>query len=444
MALGSRITELVITQQPDKTNYQMGEIFDPAGMTVTAKYANGMERDVTQYVKFSTEPLTAGDLEIEVSFEHVMYSDKAKKIDPPAAYVAIECIDDTQKSESEVVMDLIDAIPENAVTDEEWAAKESAVNAARTAFDALGYDVQKYITNKDVLVTAETAIAERKLLMGEVDSSVKVEKAAYNSLKLSWSANKNADGYEIYRSMDPAQLGSKVKTVTDPTTLQFSNGVTTGTEYYYTVRPYITVDGAPAGSVYREPVSGKAVLNKVTGVKATVPGYAAVQLKWKKVEGANGYEIWRSTSKNKGYKKIKMINRGTTLTFKNKGLKTGTKYFYKIKAYRGSAVSEFSVIVNATPKLAAVKGFKAAAGKNKVTVSWKKVNGANGYVIYRAAKKNGAYKAVKTVKKGGTVRFVNTGLKKGKVFFYKMRPYRMVNGKKVFGNYTVVKKVKVK
>ena len=444
MALGSRITELVITKMPDKTNYQLGEIFDPAGMIVTAKYANGMERDVTQYVKYSTEPLTAGDLEIEVSFEHVMYNDKAKKIDPPAAYVAIECIDEVQKSESEIVMGLIGAIPAIAETDEEWAAKESAVTAARTAFNALGYDVQKYISNKDVLVAAETAIAERKLLMGEVDSSVKVEKVAYNSLKISWSANKNADGYEIYRSMDPAQLGSKVKTVTDPATLQFTNGVTTGTEYYYTVRPYITVDGTPAGSVYREPVSGKAVLNKVKGVKATVPGYAAVQLKWKKVDGANGYEIWRSTFKNKGYKKIKTIKRGTTLSFKNTGLKTGTKYFYKIKAYRGSNVSEFSIVVNATPKLAAVKGFKAAAGKNKVTVSWKKVNGANGYVIYRAAKKNGAYKAVKTVKKGGTVKFVNKGLKKGKTFFYKMRPYRMVNGKKVFGNYTVVKKVKVK
>ncbi len=444
MALGSKITELVITKMPDKTNYQLGEIFDPTGMVVTAKYANGMEREVTQYVKYSVEPLTSGDLEIEVSFEHVMYNDKAKKIDPPTAYIAIECIDEVQKSESEVVMELIDAIPETAETDDEWAAKESAVTAARTAFDALGYDVQKYITNKDVLVVAETAIAERKLQQGESAPEVKVVKEAYNSLKISWTANINADGYEVYRSTDPAQLGSRVKTIADPATLQFTNGVTTGTEYYYTVRPYITVEGAPAGSVYREPVSGKAELNKVKGVKATVQGYAAVQLKWNKVDGANGYEIWRSTSKNKGYKKIKTVKRGTVLTFKNTGLKTGTKYFYKIKAYRGSAVSAFSGIVNATPKLAAVKGFKAVAGKNKVTVSWKKVNGANGYVVYRAAKKNGAYKAVKTVKKGVTVKFVNKGLKKGKVFFYKVRPYRMVNGKKVFGNYTVVKKVKVK
>ena len=444
MALGSKITELVITKMPDKTNYQLGEIFDPAGMVVTARYANGMERDVTQYVKYSVQPLTSGDLEIEVSFEHVMYNDKAKKIDPPTAYVAIECIDDSQKSDSEVVMDLINLIPETAETEEEWKAKEAAVDTARTAFDALGYDVQKYIINKDVLVEAETAIAERKLLQGETEPAVRVESAAYNSLKVSWTANSNAGGYEIYRSTDPAQLGTKVKTVTDPAVLELVNGVTTGTVYYYTVRPYITVDGSPAGSLYREPVSGKSALNKVKGVKATATGYGTVQLKWNKVDGANGYEIWRSTSKNKGYKKIKTVNRGTTLTFKNTGLKTGTKYFYKIKAYRGTAVSEFSVIVNATPKLAAVKGFKALKGKNKATLKWKKVSGASGYVIYRSTKAKSGFKAVKTIKKGKTVKYVNTGLKKGKTYYFKVRAYRTVSGKKVYSSYTSVKKVKVK
>ena len=444
MALGSRITALKITEKPDKTNYLAGETFDAAGMVVTAKYANGLERDVTEYVTYSTEPLTAGDLEVEISFNHVKYNDKAKKIDPPVAYVPIECIDDTQKSESDIVIELIDAIPETASTNAEWKAMEQAAVTARNAFDELGYDVRKYITNKDKLVAAETQIAEHKLAAGEKKATVTVKKASYKMLKITWSANKNADGYEIYRSAVKGKLGSRIKTVTDASVLSLNNDVTTGKTYYYTVRPYIKVDGSPAGSVYRKAVSGKASLNKPTGIVASCPGYASVQLKWKKVDGAGGYEIWRSTYKNKGYKKIKTINRGTTLTFKNAGLKTGTKYFYKIRVYRGSAVSEFSAVVNATPKLAAVKGFKTVAGKNKVTVSWKKVNGANGYVIYRAVKKNGAYKAVKTVKKGSTVKFVNTGLKKGKVFFYKMRPYRMVNGKKVFGNYTGVKKVKVK
>lgn len=76
MALGSMITELEITAQPDKTDYAAGEVFDPAGMTVTAHYANGTIRDVTAYVAWSEEPLTADDTEFQIFFPYVMYQDR--------------------------------------------------------------------------------------------------------------------------------------------------------------------------------------------------------------------------------------------------------------------------------------------------------------------------------------------------------------------------------
>lgn len=53
-----------------------------------------------------------------------------------------------------------------------------------------------------------------------------------------------------------------------------------------------------------------------------------------------------------------------------------------------------------TVKLAEVTGLKVKnSSKKTVTVTWKKVKGATGYVVYRATKKNGKYKAVKTIKK---------------------------------------------
>ena len=73
MAYGSAIERLEITQQPTKTTYAEGEIFDPAGMVVTAVYANGVARDVTAYVTYKTEPLDAGDAEFAISFPYVMY-----------------------------------------------------------------------------------------------------------------------------------------------------------------------------------------------------------------------------------------------------------------------------------------------------------------------------------------------------------------------------------
>ena len=77
-------------------------------------------------------------------------------------------------------------------------------------------------------------------------------------------------------------------------------------------------------------------------------------------------------------------------------------------------------------------------------ITWEKVSGASGYEIYSATSKNGKYKKVMTIKKGGTVSYKNTKLKKGKTYYYKVRAYRTVNGKKVYGAYSSVKSVKIK
>ena len=73
MAFGSRIVSLDVTQKPHKMTYQEGEHFEPAGMTVTAAYANGKTRDVTDYVTIVADPITADNTTVTISFAHVMY-----------------------------------------------------------------------------------------------------------------------------------------------------------------------------------------------------------------------------------------------------------------------------------------------------------------------------------------------------------------------------------
>ena len=58
-----------------------------------------------------------------------------------------------------------------------------------------------------------------------------------------------------------------------------------------------------------------------------------VTLTWKKVSGADGYEIYRKTGTSGTYTKIKTVTSGSTLTYKNKGLTVGKKYYYKVRAY---------------------------------------------------------------------------------------------------------------
>lgn len=66
MAFGRSIEKIEVTKQPDKTQYAVGEIFDPKGMVVTATLSDGTTRDVTEMVSASSEPLTDGTTEISL------------------------------------------------------------------------------------------------------------------------------------------------------------------------------------------------------------------------------------------------------------------------------------------------------------------------------------------------------------------------------------------
>ena len=68
--------KLELTQQPEKTEYAAGEKFDAKGMKAELVYANGSRRDVTDYVQYSTDALTAQDAEFTVRFPYVLYHDQ--------------------------------------------------------------------------------------------------------------------------------------------------------------------------------------------------------------------------------------------------------------------------------------------------------------------------------------------------------------------------------
>ena len=92
-----------------------------------------------------------------------------------------------------------------------------------------------------------------------------------------------------------------------------------------------------------------------------------------------------------------------------------------------------------TPKIS-----KVTAGKKKATVKWSKVTGATGYEIYMSTKKSSGYKKVGTNTKNNKISYTKTKLKRKKKYYFKVRTYRIVNGKKVYSSYSNVKYVKVK
>lgn len=83
---------------------------------------------------------------------------------------------------------------------------------------------------------------------------------------------------------------------------------------------------APAKPTVTRP---KAVRN--VKAKATKKG---IRITWKKVSGANGYYIYRSTKKKSGYKKIHVVKKGKTQSYLDKKARKGKTYYYKIRTYK--------------------------------------------------------------------------------------------------------------
>lgn len=181
-----------------------------------------------------------------------------------------------------------------------------------------------------------------------------------------------------------------------------------------------------------------------TTVSVKAADYKTAKITWKAVDNADKYQVYRSTSKNSGYSRIATVS-GKSL--KNVNLKTGKTYYYKVRAYAKindtDVYSKYSAVKSVKMSLGKVSSLKLETDKAKVTVKWSKVKGASGYKIYRSTKKSSGFKCVKTLKSGSTVKYVNKNLKKGQNYYYKVKAYRAVDGKTVYGAYSSVKKVRV-
>ena len=152
----------------------------------------------------------------------------------------------------------------------------------------------------------------------------------------------------------------------------------------------------------------------------------------------SGVAIYRSTSKNSGYKKIKIIERyGNSWTYRDTKLTSGKVYYYKAQAFNKYGSKRYyesdSNITGARPKLgSAVISKVESKNADSALITWKRVEGATGYEIYRSEKPSGGYNLIKKIPKSKSVRYTDKGLTIGKRKYYKVKAYRDTAAKTVY------------
>lgn len=130
-----------------------------------------------------------------------------------------------------------------------------------------------------------------------------------------------------------------------------------------------------------------------------------------------------------------------SLSSKDAKLKLKANKTYYIVVSTQYDTGKYKIGVSAT----APSSLKATSKSKKVNLSWKKVDQASGYEVYRATSKDGKYTKIKTITSAKTLKYVDSKkLKTGKKYYYKVRAYKKVGGKKYYTVYSSVKSVKVK
>ncbi len=194
-------------------------------------------------------------------------------------------------------------------------------------------------------------------------------------------------------------------------------------------------------SVGSATIASAASVAKVTSLQAYNIDDDEINLKWKKVSGAEGYAVYIYSSN--GWKSL-----GTTkkTSFEADDLLSAKQYKFRVRAYDltngKKTYGAYSSVLTSATAPDEVEGLKVT-GKttSSVSLSWAAEKRATGYqvYVYSTVKKKYVKKAsVKTTK--ATVK----NLISGKTYKFKVRAYYKPDGKAYFGEFSDVVKTTTK
>ena len=301
--------------------------------------------------------------------------------------------------------------------------------------------------------------------------------------KVEWNPVYSANGYQIDIYDQTTKEWKLFKTISKPKTTSAVLPASTTDTLKYRIRAFRKGNPKKYTDA-ESTIEVNPFLNAPANVKAKALADGSIQVNWSPVPGAKYYKVYRTTdpqyaynrdsktytyyngevvsnyiadkASKTGYRRESDVEKltGTSLvdrridytvngiTTKINGPEPGVKYYYYVVAYTkrthqengsvkvlddytlySSESKAAGAIVGSNAKSRALKTpkiAKAGSKKGKVTLSWKAVENAESYVIYRSTKKKKGYVVVGYAENGKTA-FTDTNVYKRKTYYYKVK-----------------------
>lgn len=292
--------------------------------------------------------------------------------------------------------------------------RDTAVTVGETWF----YKVRPYrVENGQKVYGPETGEVSGLVTLGSV-SGVNAWASAYNRIELTWNKLSYATGYEIYYSTSPDGGYQFLKRVGKGASKFRWTKALCGTTYYFQIRPIQKVKKVTNYGTFSNAVSAMTTIGAPSATVSKVT-YDSMNLKWKAVKGAKGYNIYVSDSADGSYQYY-MTTRRTSNVLKK--LEAGRTYYFKVTAFRDNYESPLSGMVSGKPSIGNVAKLKAVSQSGtELKLTWKSVRGAEKYVILRSGSQDGGYTQVGETNKAF---YVDGGLANSTTYFYKVYAVR--------------------
>lgn len=207
--------------------------------------------------------------------------------------------------------------------------------------------------------------------------------AQTDGVKVSWNRIKEAAGYRIYRKTAESDWVEIADISSNSTVSYLDTSIKEagGGAYYYTVRACKGTD--MSGFTVSEKVLYLAQPEVTLSVSSN-----GVCVSWSESKGAASYRIYRKTAGG-SWTTLTAVTDGTTFCYTDTSIQnnSGTTYYYTVRAYMGSIRSTYDSTKSITFLLQPAPSLSnTAAG---IKVSWSKINGADGYYVYRKTASTG-------------------------------------------------------